>query len=193
VEGVRVAPSPTWLVRKLEAMGQRSINNLVDLTNLVLFEMAQPLHAFDANMLHGGAIRVRRAKAGETLTTLDGKPRKLNPEVLVIADKQRPVALAGIMGGADSEVTEATTTILLECAVFQPQRVRRGARALELSTEASKRYERGVDFGLSMAAAARFLTLLVELCPGAKLTRGGGSSWSRSRARSRSGRRAASG
>jgi len=170
VEGVRVAPSPTWLVRKREAMGQRSINNLVDLTNLVLFEMAQPLHAFDANMLHGGAIRVRRAKAGETLTTLDGKPRKLNPEVLVIADKQRPVALAGIMGGADSEVTEATTTILLECAVFQPQRVRRGARALELSTEASKRYERGVDFGLSMAAAARFLTLLVELCPGAKLT-----------------------
>src|SRR5262245_8031603 len=170
VEGVRVGPSPAWLVKKLEAMGQRSINNLVDLTNLVLFEMAQPLHAFDANQLHGGAIRVRRAKAGETLTTLDGKPRKLNSEVLVIADKERPVALAGIMGGADSEVTEATTTILLECAVFQPQRVRRGARALDLSTEASKRYERGVDFGLSMAAAARFLTLLVELCPGAKLT-----------------------
>ena len=170
VEGVRVGPSPAWLVQKLEAMGQRSINNLVDLTNLVLFEMAQPLHAFDANQLHGGAIRVRRAKAGETLTTLDGKPRTLNPEVLVIADKQRPVALAGVMGGADSEVTDATTTILLECAVFQPQRVRRGARSLELSTEASKRYERGVDFGLSMAAAARFLTLLVELCPGAKLT-----------------------
>ena len=170
VEGVRVGPSPAWLVQKLEAVGQRSINNLVDLTNLVLFEMAQPLHAFDANMLHGSAIRVRRAKAGESLTTLDGKPRKLNPEVLVIADKQRPVALAGVMGGADSEVTGATTTILLECAVFQPQRVRRGARSLELSTEASKRYERGVDFGLSMAAAARFLTLLVELCPGAKLT-----------------------
>ena len=170
VEGVRVGPSPPWLVDKLAAMGQRSINNLVDLTNLVLFEMAQPLHAFDANQLHGSAIRVRRAKAGEALTTLDGKPRKLNPEVLVIADKQRPVALAGVMGGADSEVTEATTTILLECAVFQPQRVRRGARSLELSTEASKRYERGVDFGLSMAAAARFLTLLVELCPGAKLT-----------------------
>jgi len=170
VEGVRVGPSPSWLVQKLEAMGQRSINNLVDLTNLVLFEMAQPLHAFDANQLHGNAIRVRRAKPGETLTTLDGKPRQLNPEVLVIADKQRPVALAGMMGGADSEVTDATTTILLECAVFQPQRVRRGARSLDLATEASKRYERGVDFGTSMAAAARFLTLLVELCPGAKLT-----------------------
>ena len=140
VEGVRVGPSPTWLVEKLAAMGQRSINNLVDLTNLVLFEMAQPLHAFDANQLHGSAIRVRRAKAGEALTTLDGKPRKLNPEVLVIADKQRPVALAGVMGGADSEVTDATTTILLECAVVQPQRVRRSARALELATEASKRY-----------------------------------------------------
>jgi phenylalanyl-tRNA synthetase beta chain len=170
VEGVRVGPSPSWLVQKLAAMGQRSINNLVDLTNLVLFEMAQPLHAFDANQLHGGAIRVRRAKAGETLTTLDGKPRKLNPEVLVIADKQRPVALAGVMGGLDSEVTDGTTTILLECALFQPQRVRRGARSLELATEASKRYERGVDFASSMAAAARYLNLLVELCPGAKLT-----------------------
>src|SRR4029078_11819758 len=138
------------MVYKLAAMASRSINNLVDLTNLVLFEMAQPLHAFDPNQLHGSAIPLRRAKAGEGLTTLDGKPRKLNPEVLVIADKQRPVALAGVMGGADSEVTAATTTNLLECAVFQPQRVRRGARSLELSTEASKRYERGVDFGLSM-------------------------------------------
>src|SRR5262249_26783108 len=145
VEGVRVAPSPPWLVKKLEAMGQRSINNLVDLTNLVLFEFAQPLHAFDAKQLDGGAIRVRRARAGETLTTLDGKPRKLTEDVLVIADKKRPVALAGVMGGAESEVTDLTTTILLECAVFQPQRVRRGARALDLATEASKRYERGVD------------------------------------------------
>jgi phenylalanyl-tRNA synthetase beta chain len=169
VEGVRVGPSPPWLARKLEAVGQRSINNIVDLTNLVLFEFAQPLHAFDASRLEGGAIRVRRAKPGEKLVTLDGRPRELTPEVLVIADRSKPVALAGLMGGADSEVTEATTTILLECAAFQPARVRRGARSLELATEASKRYERGVDPGVGMAAAARFLTLLVELCPGAKL------------------------
>ena len=169
VEGVRVQPSPPWLVRKLEAVGQRSINNLVDLTNLVLFEMSQPLHAFDAQQLDGNAIRVRRAKEGEKLTTLDGKPRALGPEVLVIADKRKPVAIAGVMGGAESEVTDSTTTILLECAVFQPQRVRRGARTLELATEASRRYERGVDPGIGMAAAARFLTLLLELCPGARL------------------------
>jgi phenylalanyl-tRNA synthetase beta chain len=169
VESVWVGPSPPWLVRKLAAMGQRSINNLVDLTNLVLFEFGQPLHAFDAGRLEGNAIRVRRAKAGESLTTLDGKLRALNGEVLVIADRKHPVGLAGVMGGQDSEVTAGTTSILLECAVFQPQRIRRGARSLELATEASKRYERGVDPGRSPAAAARFLTLLIELCPGAKL------------------------
>lgn len=169
VEGVKVGPSPPWLQRKLEAMGQRPINNLVDLTNLVLFEFGQPLHAFDATKLEGNAIRVRRAKAGEKLVTLDGKARELNPEVLVIADRKQPVALAGVMGGLESEVTDATTTILLECAVFQPQRVRRGARSLDLATEASKRYERGVDPGVGPAAASRFLTLLLELCPFAKL------------------------
>jgi phenylalanyl-tRNA synthetase beta chain len=169
VEGVRVGPSPAWLVHKLAAMGQRSINNLVDLTNLVLFEFAQPLHAFDAAKLEGGAIRVRRAKPGEKLTTLDGKARELTPEVLIIADRSKPVALAGLMGGADSEVTEATTSILLECATFQPARVRRGARALDLATEASKRYERGVDPRIGPAAAARFLTLLLELNAGARL------------------------
>ena len=169
VEGVRVGPSPAWLVRKLDAVGQRSINNLVDLTNLVLFEMSQPLHAFDAQQLDGSAIRVRRAKGGETITTLDGKRRTLTEEVMVIADRRKPVAIAGVMGGLESEVTEQTTNILLECAVFQPQRVRRGARALDFSTEASKRYERGVDPGIGMAAAARYLTLLLELCPGARL------------------------
>jgi phenylalanyl-tRNA synthetase beta chain len=169
VEGVKVGGSPGWLVRKLAAMGQRSINNLVDLTNLVLFEFGQPLHAFDAGKLEGAAIRVRRAMPGESITTLDGKARPLNPEVLVIADRTKPVAIAGVMGGADSEVTDTTTTILLECAVFQPQRVRRGARSLDLTTEASKRYERGVDPGIGMAATARYLTLLLELCPGARL------------------------
>lgn len=169
VEGVRVEPSPSWLVRRLEAMGQRSINNLVDLTNLVLFEFGQPVHAFDLDRLAGPAIAVRRAKAGEKLVTLDGRERALDPEVLVIADRSGPVALAGIMGGADTEVTDRTTRLLLECAWFEPRRVRRGSRALGLSTEASKRYERGVDPGIGPAAAARFLSLVLQLCPGARL------------------------
>lgn len=169
VEGVHVSASPTWLVRKLEAVGQRSINNVVDLTNLVLFEFGQPVHAFDSAKLAGPAIRVRRAKAGERLTTLDGRERTLDPEILVIADRAKPVALAGIMGGANSEVTTATQTLLLECAGFEPQRVRRGARRLELSTEASKRFERGVDPGAAAAAASRFLVQLLELCPDARL------------------------
>src|SRR6185436_3091686 len=115
------------------AMGQRALNNVVDVTNLVLLELGQPIHAFDLARLESGAIRVRRAHAGETLTTLDGKPRTLDPEVLVIADRQRAVALAGIMGGADSEVTDATTSILLECAWFEPTRVRRGAQRLAMA------------------------------------------------------------
>jgi phenylalanyl-tRNA synthetase beta chain len=172
VEGVTVGPSPRWLVRRLEAIEQRSINNVVDLTNLILFEFGQPLHAFDLAKLEGPAIRVRRAKAGERLVTLDGKERTLNPEVLVIADQRRPVALAGVMGGADSEVSAATTTLLLECAWFDPRRVRRGARSLELTTEASKRYERGVDPGVGPAATARFLALLAEVSPGARAAGG---------------------
>ncbi len=171
VEGVQVAPSPPWLVRRLAAMAQRPINNLVDATNLVLLELGQPLHAFDLARLEGGAIRVRRAKVGETLTTLDGKPRTLDPEVLVIADRDRAVALAGIMGGADSEVRDDTTTILLECAWFDPRRVRRGAQRLGLSTEASRRFERGVDRAIGSPAAARFLALLRELSPDARLGR----------------------
>ncbi len=169
VENVTIGPSPEWLVRRLAAMGQRSINNVVDLTNLVLFEFGQPLHAFDLARLTGQAIRVRRARAGEKLVTLDGKERELTSEMLVIADAQVPVAVAGVMGGADSEVKDFTSALLLECAHFRPQLVRRTARALGLSTEASKRYERTVDPGIGPAAAARFLSLLLELCPGARL------------------------
>jgi phenylalanyl-tRNA synthetase beta chain len=172
VEGVAIGPSPRWLVRRLETVGQRSINNVVDLTNLVLFEFGQPLHAFDLAMLRGPEIRVRRARAGERILTLDGKERVLGPEVLVIADRERPVALAGVMGGAESEVTARTTSLLLECAWFDPRRVRRGARSLDLSTEASKRYERGVDPEVGPAAAARFLTLLRDVSPAARLTAG---------------------
>jgi phenylalanyl-tRNA synthetase beta chain len=168
IDGVRIAPSPPWLQRKLEAIGQRPISNVVDLTNLVLFELGQPVHAFDLDRLAGPAIRVRRARAGEKLTTLDGRERALDTEVLVIADRERPIALAGIMGGADSEVREGTTRLLLECAWFEPRRVRRGSRFLGLSTEASKRFERGVDAGVGSVASARFLALLKEVCPDAR-------------------------
>jgi phenylalanyl-tRNA synthetase beta chain len=152
-------------------MGQRPVNNVVDVTNLVLLELGQPVHAFDLARLEGSAIRVRRARAGETLTTLDGKARELDPEVLIIADRQRAVALAGIMGGLDSEVTDATTSILLECAWFEPTRVRRGAQRLAMATEASRRFERGVDPAIGSPAAARFLSLLREVSPDIRLGR----------------------
>ena len=166
VEGLAIAPSPLWLRRRIEAVGQRPINNVVDATNLVLFELGQPLHAFDLDRIEGPAIRVRRARAGERIVTLDDRERALDPEVLVIADRARPVAVAGVMGGAGSEVGAGTTRLLLECAGFDPVRIRRGAKALGLSTEASKRYERGVDPGLGPAAAARFLEVLAAIAPG---------------------------
>ncbi|HUK62328.1 MAG TPA: phenylalanine--tRNA ligase subunit beta, partial [Dongiaceae bacterium] len=172
VENVRIGPSPDWLQTRLETMGQRPINNVVDLTNLVLLELGQPMHAFDLAKLDGPAIGVRPARAGERLTTLDGRERALESGMLVIADRRRPVALAGVMGGADSEVTAATTTLLLECAWFAPTRVRRTARALGLATEASKRFERGVDPGIADVAAARFLALLAQASPGCRVTHG---------------------
>ncbi len=165
VDRVKIGPSPAWLVQRLESVGQRSLGNLVDLTNFILFELGQPVHAFDLDRLRGNQIRVRRARPGETLTTLDGKERALDPLVLVIADRDGPVALAGVMGGANSEVHEGTTRLLLESASFEPRSVRRASRFLGLSTEASKRFERGVDPELAPVAAARFLSLLKELCP----------------------------
>jgi phenylalanyl-tRNA synthetase beta chain len=168
VENVRVSPSPRWLVDRLAAAGQRSVNDLVDLTNLVLLELGQPLHAFDLSTLHGPEIRVRRARPGERIVTLDGRERALESEVLVIADRDRPVAVAGVMGGAETEIGERTTSLLLECAWFEPRRIRRGARALGLSTEASKRYERGVDPEIGGIAIARFLELLAQVQTGAR-------------------------
>lgn len=168
IEDVKVGPSPRWAVRRLEAMGVRAINNVVDATQLVMFEYGQPLHAFDLELLKGAAIRVRRARAGESLRTLDGKVRPLDPEVLVIADGRRPVALAGIMGGEDSEVRTGTSRLLLECAAFDPQRVRRGVVRLELKTEASRRFERGVDPQIGPTAVARFLELMHEFSPQAR-------------------------
>jgi phenylalanyl-tRNA synthetase beta chain len=143
---LKVAPSPFWLKRRLQLAGLRSINNLVDVTNYVLLEFGQPLHAFDFRKLSGGEIVVRRPRQEESnFVTLDGQERPLTPETLLICDAKRPVALAGVMGGLDSEVTEATREVLIESAYFHPLTIRRTAKRLGLSTEASYRFERGVD------------------------------------------------
>lgn len=166
VRGVTVGASPAWLAARLEACGIRPINAVVDVTNYVLLELGQPLHAFDLHRLAGREIRVRRARAGEILTTLDGLRRELTPDDLVIADAEVPVALAGIMGGLDSEITDATADVLLESATFEPGIVRRTARRLGLTTEASYRFERGADRAMAAAAVDRAAALLAEVCGG---------------------------
>jgi phenylalanyl-tRNA synthetase beta chain len=160
VADVKVGPSPEWLQARLRAAGIRPISNIVDITNHVLIELGQPMHAFDLAKLGGGQIRVRTAKAGETLRTLDGQMRTLTPEMLVIADAERAVAIAGVMGGADSEVTVDTRTIVFESAYFTPQQVRRTSKALGLKTEASTRFERGTDPRLPVTAMERACALL---------------------------------
>ncbi len=166
VRGVTVGPSPEWLRRRLEAIGQRPINNVVDVTNYVLWELGQPLHAFDLGRLAGRRVVVRRARPGESLVTLDGALRALDGETLVIADAERPVALAGVMGGADSEVTAATRDVLLESAHFDRRRVRKTARRLGLHTDASHRFERGTDPEGCLEAAGRAARLLSEVAGG---------------------------
>lgn len=166
VRGVRVGPSPEWARRRLEAAGLRAINNVVDVTNLVLLELGQPLHAFDLVKVGGGEVRVRCARPGERLRTLDGQDRALEPTDLVIADATRAIALAGVMGGAESEVTEATRDVLIESAVFAPARIRRTARRVGLHSEASYRFERGVDRDGVRRAADRAARLLTELAGG---------------------------
>jgi phenylalanyl-tRNA synthetase beta chain len=160
VADVTIGPSPDWMQARLRAAGVRPTNNIVDVTNYVLVELGQPMHAFDFDRIGGGQIRVRTAREGETLRTLDGKERTLSPEVLVIADAERAVAIAGVMGGADSEVGAATRTIVLESAHFDPRSVRRTSRALGLKTEASLRFERGVDPRLPLTAMERACALL---------------------------------
>jgi phenylalanyl-tRNA synthetase beta chain len=166
VRGVRVGPSPDWLVRRLEASGMRAINCVVDVTNYVLLELGQPLHAFDLAALRGGEVRVRRAQPGEKLRTLDRETRELAAQDLVIADAERAVALAGVMGGADSEVTAQTRDVLIESAHFQPTAVRLAARRHGLRSEASYRFERGVDREGVRRAADRCARLLAELAGG---------------------------
>lgn len=160
VADVEVRPSPTWMQRRLEASGIRPISNIVDVTNYVLLERGQPMHAFDHARLAGAQIRVRTARANERLRTLDGQLRTLAPDMLVIADAQRAVAVAGVMGGGDSEVSDATKTIVLESAYFNPLSVRRTSRRLGLKTEASMRFERGADPALPAEAMRRALSLL---------------------------------
>lgn len=164
IENIKVGPSPDWLARRLESVGLRTVNNVVDITNYVMLEYGQPLHAYDLEKIKGNAISVRRAKSGEKLTSLDGKVRDLNDEVLVIADKENVVGLAGIMGGKDSEISDTTATIALEAAAFSPARVRRGSRLMGLSSDSSLRFERGVDVESVKAASDRAAYLIAKYC-----------------------------
>jgi phenylalanyl-tRNA synthetase beta chain len=167
IRGVRIGASPQWLIDRLTAVGVRPINNLVDATNYMLHGFGQPMHAFDLDALRGGVVQVRRAKAGESLVTLDGVSRTLDPEMLVIADAERAQGLAGIMGGRTSEVSDKTVNVFLEVATFDPRRTRRTSRALGLSTDASYRYERGVPQELPADVYRTTLQLILELCGGA--------------------------
>jgi len=184
VRGVRIGPSPDWLRRRLESIGLRSINNVVDVTNFILWELGQPLHAYDLEKLAGRQLIVRRARPGERLTTLDGVERELDPEMLVIADAERPVGLGGVMGGADSEVTDSTRDILIEGAHFDRRRVRVAARRLGMHTDASHRFERGADPEACAEAVARAAALIAGMAGGTALAgeideRAPGRSWHR--------------
>ncbi|HLQ59551.1 MAG TPA: phenylalanine--tRNA ligase subunit beta [Gemmatimonadales bacterium] len=166
LRGVTVRHSPPWLATRLQAIGQRSINNIVDATNYILFEVNQPLHAFDLAKLRGPAVVVRRPKPGEQIVTLDGVTRKLTAEMTAICDAERPTIVAGVMGSTDSEVSESTTDIVLECAYFQPTRIRRTRRTLGLSSESSYRFERGIDMLGMPDALARAVALIRAVAGG---------------------------
>lgn len=166
IEGVKIGPSPAWLVRRLEAIGLRSINNVVDVTNFVMMELGHPLHAFDFRYLRDRRIVVRRAHDGDRFTTLDGQVRTLMASDLVICDGEGPVALAGIMGGENSEVRPDTVDILLESAFFNPGAIRRTSKRLGLHTESSHRFERGADIDMVPLALDRAAAMIVELAGG---------------------------
>ena len=165
IEGVTVGPSPRWMQERLLAAGQRPINNVVDITNYVMFELGQPLHAFELAAVQGTVV-VRTAREGEHLRTLDGEDRALTPETLLITDDSGPIALAGVMGGAATEVSEGTTAILLEAACFNAPSIRRTSTRLRLRSESSSRFERGLSAELPLRAARRATKLFVELCGG---------------------------
>ncbi len=171
ITGVKIAPSPKWMKDKLESCGVKSINNVVDITNYVMLELGQPLHAFDATTLSGGKVVVRRANDGEKLATLDGKTHELDKNNLVIADGSKALAVAGVIGGQSSSITDATTEVFLEAAVFNPGSVRKTARKLNISTDASYRYERGTSWEVAEMASWRALNLITELAGGRLETR----------------------
>lgn len=163
LQDVTIKPSPFWMASRLHAVGIRAINNIVDVTNYVMMEVGQPLHAFDYRLLKGNKIRVRTAEAGERFTTLDGQEHELDQESLLICDAEKPVALAGIMGGLNSEVQSDTTAVFLESAYFEPTNIRRTSKKLEISTESSRRFERGIDPNGTLYAMNRAAALMVEL------------------------------
>lgn len=166
IRGVQVGPSPQWLQKRLENCGIRPINNVVDVTNLVLLEMGQPLHAFDYDQLAGRRVVIRRAQADEQIVTLDGKERTLDEEVLCICDAKKPICIAGVMGGSNSEVTDQTVNLFLESAYFDPISVRKAARKYAIHSEAAYRFERGVDIDAVTAASGRASQLIQELAGG---------------------------
>ncbi len=166
IKNVKVGPSPDWLREKLESVGLRSINNVVDVTNFILMELGQPLHAFDRAKLTEGRVVARRARPGEKIVTLDGREVELAERHLVIADAARPMALAGIMGGEESGVTESTTEILLESAVFLPSNIRATGRELGIFSDSSYRFERGVDWDMAGTASDRAIQLILEVAGG---------------------------
>lgn len=168
IRGVKVGPSPQWLVDRLEAVGERSINNVADITNYVMLELGQPMHAFDLDELSGGRIVVRRARAGETIQTLDEVDRSLDTSMLAICDAEKLVAVGGIMGGLDSSITDDTVNVLLEVAYFNRSNIRTTSRNLNLATEASYRFERGTDVLNLIRASERAADLICELAGGEK-------------------------
>ncbi len=166
VRGVKIASSPKKIIERLELLGSRAINNIADASNYALFEIGHPTHAFDLDTLEGGKIIVRKARDGETLKTLDGEERKLTPQDLVIADAVKPVALAGIMGGFDTMITEKTMNVLIESAWFDPATIRQTAKRLGMHTDASHRFERGADYGITPLACDRVAELMLETAGG---------------------------
>ncbi len=169
MSGVTVGPSPQWLQKSLLAVGQRPINNIVDITNYVMLDLGQPMHAFDAGNVANFGIVVRKAKDGEEFTTLDGQKRKLDSEVLMITDSQKPLAIAGVMGGLDSGITNNTNTIIFESANFEAASIRRTSTKLGLRSDSSARFEKSLDPNLTAVALEKAVKLVLEFCPKAKV------------------------
>src|SRR4030042_431933 len=163
IRGLKVGPSPSWLQKRIQSMGLNPINNVVDITNYVLFSTSHPIHAFDLAKLQDRTVIIRKAQKGEKIRTLDGRDVDLKPEMLVIADSQKPVALAGIIGGEESAVSSATSDVFIESACFDPVSVRRTRKQLGIDTDASYRFERGADISFPPQAALMAASLLCQM------------------------------